>query len=122
VLSVADGLAELDARAPLGCDCWLVRVRTEVTTTTAGVCPATDGVGVMKMTDVWISVVGGNDDAVKTCVVVGCTGRFELAGGGAGDDCAGGGALEATGWGAEDAGGLGVGEFTGDCGGDGEGA
>jgi hypothetical protein len=70
---------------------------------TDGVCPATEGVGVMTIIDVCTSVTGGAEDAVKTDVAAAGGGRFELAGGAA-DDCAGGGALEAGGGGCEEGG------------------
>jgi hypothetical protein len=120
VPSVAEALAALDARVPVGWACWgvLVRVRIEVTTITAGVWPGMLMDGVTRMMDVCTSVTGGADDAVRTFVVAGCWGWLE-AGCGAADDCAGGGALEAAGGGALEAAGGGVlavvGEFTGDC-------
>jgi hypothetical protein len=63
---VLDALAELD-EATLGCCTFPVGVDTRVTVTTAGVSPATDGVGVMTTIDVCTSVRdGGADDAVTT--------------------------------------------------------
>jgi hypothetical protein len=107
---VLDGLL-LDTPALLvGCACaLLVGVMTDVMTTTAGVSPATVGVGVMVMVDVctWVTD-GGADEAVKVLVVsLFAGGGFELAGGAA-EDCGGGAALDAGGGAADDCAGGGL--------------
>jgi hypothetical protein len=92
-VSVLAGLL-LAAAAPLlvGCAGWALGVMMDVITTTWGVSPAFVGVGVMVMVDVctWVAD-GGADDAVTVWVVSDAAGAFEL-GGGAAEDCAGGGA------------------------------
>lgn len=86
----------------------------EVMITIDGVSPATEGVGVTTMTEVWTTVDGACDGAVTIRVEAG--GEVELAGGaddagrwleaGGVEDCGGAGVLEEGGAGEGDAGGA----------------
>jgi hypothetical protein len=87
----------------------------EVMTTTAGVSPATDGVGVTVMVDVctWVAD-GGADEAVTVRVVSEAGGgACELAGGAADDGAGGGAALDWGGGAADDCAGGGFDEGAG---------